>query len=274
MVWHTHMLNPRAYLEDCIRTGRRALWLGGLPWATVNAAIDNTTFAYNAQEAAKTRWERATGLQWENTECPMTKQVSCPSCTTTLDVPWTTWNPSTPEPTDADFAGSGYGDGDLRTICPSCSYLITKDGLCAVKFINDAKKLLSEKVPMAGTVLTFQTGIPSVLKPDEGHYTFPNHLLLRNLREETLLEIFGKGRSVTMDDVRGLVEELLEDLEPLDDLIDVVDRPQKPRFLLRYSRMAVRKMFGRYNGNHSALGLDLVPAVVRQSAFIDKMFKV
>ena len=38
MVWHSHMLNPRAYLEDCLRNGQMHMWrtaLCGKRWRTV-----------------------------------------------------------------------------------------------------------------------------------------------------------------------------------------------------------------------------------------------
>lgn len=40
MVWHSFMLNPRTYLEDCLRFGMMGLWKTGLPWKAVDAVID------------------------------------------------------------------------------------------------------------------------------------------------------------------------------------------------------------------------------------------
>ena len=55
MVFHSHMLNPRNFLEDCIRFDARGLWARGMPWAEVNQAID-TRFDYNVSEATKAAW--------------------------------------------------------------------------------------------------------------------------------------------------------------------------------------------------------------------------
>lgn len=46
MVWHAYMLNPRAYLEDCIRHGRMAIWNVEMPWRVVAECIDSETFEY------------------------------------------------------------------------------------------------------------------------------------------------------------------------------------------------------------------------------------
>ncbi|KAJ8114085.1 hypothetical protein ONZ43_g4990 [Nemania bipapillata] len=54
MVWHAHMLNPRAYAEDCMRRGLRELWHLGMPWQLVNDAID-TDFNYNVSHECMAR---------------------------------------------------------------------------------------------------------------------------------------------------------------------------------------------------------------------------
>jgi hypothetical protein len=88
MVWHSFMLNPRSYLEDCVRFGLKDLWATGMPWTAVNAAID-TRFNYSAPEEAKINFA-LTGHEWENEQDPMTKILSCPRCSQDLEVPWTT----------------------------------------------------------------------------------------------------------------------------------------------------------------------------------------
>ncbi len=89
MVWHSFMLNPRNYLEDCIRYGLKDLWATGMPWNAVNAAID-TTFNYTVPEEARTNFSEATSHKWDNAEDSLTKDLYCPKCTQQLEVPWTT----------------------------------------------------------------------------------------------------------------------------------------------------------------------------------------
>jgi hypothetical protein len=89
MVWHAFMLNPRNYIEDCIRFGLIDLWSTGIPWPAVNAAID-TSFNYNIPEAGKAAFVSQTGHNWSNEEDSLTKKLLCPRCNQQLDIPWTT----------------------------------------------------------------------------------------------------------------------------------------------------------------------------------------
>jgi hypothetical protein len=90
MVWHAFMLNPRNYLEDCIRYGLKDLWATGMPWQAVNASID-TKFNYDVPEDGVASFMRATGHNWNNADDPRTKMIICPRCTQQLDIPWTTF---------------------------------------------------------------------------------------------------------------------------------------------------------------------------------------
>lgn len=90
LVWHAHMLNPRIYLEDCLRHDHAALWTSGMPWAIVNAAIRGPTFEYVVSEACVAHWTSRTNLAWRNEDDPDTKEIKCPSCDATVSVPWTT----------------------------------------------------------------------------------------------------------------------------------------------------------------------------------------
>jgi len=61
MVWHSYMLNPRAYLEDCVRLGRMALWYTKMPWSAVAKCINPSTFAFEAGAVAEGSFTRLTG---------------------------------------------------------------------------------------------------------------------------------------------------------------------------------------------------------------------
>ena len=61
MVWHAYMLNPRAYLEDCVRLGRMALWYTKMPWSQVAERIDPSTFAFETDAATEENFTRLTG---------------------------------------------------------------------------------------------------------------------------------------------------------------------------------------------------------------------
>jgi len=89
MVWHSFILNPRSYLEDCIRFGLKDLWQTGMPWTAVNAAID-TNFNYVVSGEGIAAFVRDTGHAWNNAEDNQQKTLFCPRCTQQLDIPWTT----------------------------------------------------------------------------------------------------------------------------------------------------------------------------------------
>lgn len=90
MVWHAFMLNPRNYLEDCIRFGLNNVWSSGMPWAAVNAAID-VNFNYIVPGSAQVSFIGTTGHNWDNAEDSMTRQLNCPRCSNVLEIPWTTF---------------------------------------------------------------------------------------------------------------------------------------------------------------------------------------
>jgi hypothetical protein len=89
MALHTHMLNPRRFLEDTIRDGFHSLWASGMPWHLINQAID-TDFNYTTSADAKSAWISLTGRSWENADDALTEQLSCPYCSVQYNVPWTT----------------------------------------------------------------------------------------------------------------------------------------------------------------------------------------
>ena len=89
MVWHTFMLNPRDYFQDCVRFNLRNTWATGIPWAAVNEAID-ADFNYDIPEAGKIAFTNSTGRQWDNTEEGPLKFVECPKCDSQNEVSWTT----------------------------------------------------------------------------------------------------------------------------------------------------------------------------------------
>ncbi|KAB8360599.1 hypothetical protein FH972_024337 [Carpinus fangiana] len=109
MVWHAFMLNPRSYLEDCLRQGMMRFWHYGLPWAAIDASLDESE-VYDPGSNARFNFHKMTGnMAWQNTICAVEMRVGCPSCrfssmptfpqwlenedlntSTTQPVPWTT----------------------------------------------------------------------------------------------------------------------------------------------------------------------------------------
>ena len=155
MVWHAHLLNPRDFLEDCIRYGKLNLWTTGLPWAAIDSCIDNDSFEYSASDQARAKFESLTGLRWDSLNDSHQARLECPCCHRQVHSPWTTcttirdWQGSS-----AGELGHGFTDRDFEIRCPSCSLQLTHDVLRAQKFREDTKALISKDLPMPGTLLS------------------------------------------------------------------------------------------------------------------------
>lgn len=277
MVWHAHMLNPRAFLEDTLRCGLSSFWASGMPWRLVSAAID-TDFNYNVSDATKAAWVAKTGRNWDNVEDGARKTLRCPSCQAQISPAWTTCgqddNPkSVPGPS---LIGKGYGDGEFLYKC-DCGTQINKTLLSVAKFVKDVQSLIIDQSTMPGTILDPITGVPTNLysgpygPPDSR--TFPNRLVKRLVVQiGDLIKPGGMESSPTMDDVREMIEQKL--IKP-----DEIRKIEEIKFSGRYrlpvsAKICVRKMMSRYWENFSPFALDLVGAVMRQGIFTGKMHQI
>jgi DNA-directed RNA polymerase subunit RPC12/RpoP len=281
MVWHAHMLNPRVYLEDCMRYGLKEMWTAGMPWDLVSNAID-TRFNYTASEDCVRAWENITGRRWDNSEDSVTKPLKCPACSELHEVPWTTCGmPEHDTKSDSGIVGEGYGDGKFSYVCYRCGSLINREFLEVAKFVKDVQGLLTKTCPMPGTILDFRTGLPEGVPNyqtgrDMFERTFPNRLIQRHLRSPVLqLTTPGQDPPRTMESVRVLVEDAIRDQS----VIKRVDNIEGYAALGRYrlttrARISLRKMMSRYWGNSSPFSLELGGAVIRQAIFTEKMHKV
>ncbi|KFX91248.1 hypothetical protein O988_07832, partial [Pseudogymnoascus sp. VKM F-3808] len=220
MVWHSFMLNPRNYLEDCMRFGLRDTWYAGMPWAAVNDSI-NDSFYYEVTDAAKNKWTSATGRPWNNLDEASVKSMKCPRCSTLLSIPWTTasMEESARHNWDMNYAGQGYAEPDLLKSCPVCSLNVTHDILRVAKFKRDAEELLRSDYPMGGTVVPGKGGTPITLRdtePTKIPQSFPNRLIKEHLRSQILdLNSEGYGtrfcRTGNLIYVRSLIEQSVKD---------------------------------------------------------------
>ncbi|KAL8408363.1 hypothetical protein RB594_006972 [Gaeumannomyces avenae] len=273
MVWHAHMLNPRAFLEDMMRCGARDYWAAGMPWDLVSAAI-NPDFGYSVSDDAKARWTSLTGRQWNNVNDSMIKELPCPACSESAQVKWSTCGFSEDgKPrhiTDAaQLIGSGYGDGQFSHTCHGCGITINKELLSAAKFVRDTKALLAKSRPLPGTILDPVTGGPK-LEPAtaDAPRTYPNRLVKKGARADILDLIrpggAGDGTPPTMDDVRAALERTMADPARHQEATGQRRAPWA-------SRPFVRRAMRAYWHNFSPFALDLVGAVTRQSIFTAKM---
>ena len=284
MVFHSHLLNPHNFLEDCLRKGLRDFWQNGMPWNQVNAAIDGS-FAYNISDEDKARWVAQTGREWENASDSSTKTLKCPNkfCFSSFEIPWTTCDleetPKTPE--RPGLVGSGYGDGKFETRCPKCNLKVTKETLSVVKFSKDAEQCVLKQRPMPGTLLWPASGTPVVMLKRTGNKIdqrmFPNRMIQHVLRTQiqTLLESPDPENPPTMETVRKLIEtEALMKQSALKTIQGIETKGPGQAAVSRFSKVVIRKMMSRYWENFSPFALDLTGAVLRQTIFSEKMCKL
>ncbi|OAA43412.1 alpha-ketoglutarate-dependent sulfonate dioxygenase [Beauveria brongniartii RCEF 3172] len=277
MVMHTHMLNPRAFLEDCMRYGMNSFWATGLPWKLINDAIGDD-FAYNASADTQAIWVAQSGRSWLNQNDPLTKTLKCPYCPARYEAPWTTCgkDDSGNSYRSHDLIGEGYGDGKFSFVCMTCGRHNYKELLSVSKFLHDTSLLLTKSVPMPGTILSPQKGRPEVdvtrLRSENFARAFPNRMIRKVLRIQImeLIQLGGGHPHPTMDTIRLLIEQVLKNHSMVRSIDDIPTH--KPSYdLHRNSRLSTRKMMSRYWENLSPFALDLCSAVMRQGIFIDKM---
>lgn len=286
MVWHAYMLNPRAYLEDCLRYGRMPLWHTPMPWKTAAECINSETFAFEASPDARASFEGLTGHTWDNLAGTSAKAVRCSKCNAEAFTPWTTCIDNAPRENIADYSilevsidemlasGKGYCDADFFHLCPECQEIMTHDTLRVGKFCNDVKKLLRDDVPMAGTVLG-QKGIPWVAFDKRDIETeacgMPNMLFKKGLGKLVIegKDEKGQQRPETIEAIKDLVEYAIKDKSYMRQV-----RSSWASQIPRAERIAIRKMMSRYWDNSSTFALDLVGAIIRQGSFIEKMHNI
>ncbi len=156
MVWHSYMLNPRDFLEDCVRYQKMNFWREGLPWAAINDCINNDSFEYVASEKARQLFESETGYAWDSLHDPPNITLDCPGCNRSLSVPWTTCSAGSTWTNRFGVTGQGITEKDFVARCASCNVSSDHDLLRAQKFRKDVQRLLLKDVPMPGTILSIE----------------------------------------------------------------------------------------------------------------------
>lgn len=272
------MLNPRSFLEDCLRCGLSSFWATGMPWSAVSAVID-ADFSFNASEQAKAFFVANTGRNWDNVEDSQTKAIKCPACQTSLEIPWTSCGKKemAKSPFQPGLIGNGYGDGELLWSCRGCAARIDKKFLSVAKFARDAQSLVVNSITMPGTVLEPVQGMPKSIPGDSRHTYYPRTFPNRMIQKKLIVQIAelirpGMATTPTMETVRDLVQQVLADGQVLR---QIEGRPAVGRArLLPDAKICVRKMMSRYWENFSPFALDLGGAVMRQGIFTAKMFQI
>lgn len=298
------MLNPRAFLEDCIRYGKVKFWRTGLPWAAIDSCIDNTTLEYSGTKKAKKDFKSELGFSWNSMKDSTSVAIPCPNCDRIQTCPWTTCDASFFLGRSDDDLGRGFADKDFELRCTTCKVTISHEALRMRKFRKDMQNLMLGNVAMPGTILavngkkayrflataikinifcslgissliaeTKQSGFGSKkdlikggLALDERSVLFPNLLIHEGLSTD-LLSCTDIRKYKTISDIRAEFEGALRQKSLLRkaSITDNLNTSEK---------IAVRRMLSRYWDNSSPFALDLVGAVIRQGSFIEKMHSI
>ncbi|KIW06818.1 uncharacterized protein PV09_02498 [Verruconis gallopava] len=270
MVWHSYLLNPRCFFEDCFRYQKLDFFATPFPLAAIDRCIDLVTFEFKPTEQAVANFISKTGLNWDNLEDPSTLAVMCGACKKSSEVPWTfdsQWSASSKEMT----RGSGFADASFMTTCENCKTPLDHDHLRVVKFLNDMDLLVMSDVPMPGTLLT-PDGVPEAptgtsFNLGKPYNNFPNTLIKAGLQKDLQSKIM-KSPKWNVEDIRHAIEEALKDQGLIRSTMGYRTR------VLMQERNAIRKMMSRYWYNSSPFALDLTGAVIRQGSFINKMHDI
>ncbi|KAE8146186.1 hypothetical protein BDV25DRAFT_143950 [Aspergillus avenaceus] len=268
MVWHAHMLNPRAYLEDCLRNGAMAVWSAGFPWEVINSCIDDQTMEYKAGPTAEAYFQQRTGLPWDNLQGSQTKCLDCPRCGQQVSVQWTqAWISL---PLSRAFKSSyGFADKEFEKSCRNCNFRINHERLKIDKFRKDVQLLWSSTFPMPGTFCDVR-GVPraaTVSDRRQRQSMFPNRLLRAMYDSIYQLTDPQTNECTTMKALRDQLQSQMKNR-------DVMRKANPDSFLLSLlpeEKVAFRRMMSRYWDNFSPFALDLVGAVIRQGTFVQKM---
>jgi hypothetical protein len=283
MVWHSYMLNPRAFAEDCLRMGKMDFWAQGMPWEAINFVINPHTLEYSPPAGAMQAFEGMTGRKWNNLDDSDTKRVTCPKCRALLDVPWCSPREKKSDGVQYELStilegGNGYAESDFKFTCKGCSNVLNHKYLELVKFKNDVEMLASQDIPMPGTFLSMR-GLPERVKLTSGasNALFPNQLIKKFMLKE-IVELGQHGNSggnLSLDKVKELIEPAVKSANNARNdkfggllTIKVNGRPVKANLVSKGARISVRRMMSRYYGNASPFALDLVGAVIRQGQFV------
>jgi hypothetical protein len=276
MVWHSFVLNPRVYLEDCMRLSRHKLWHTPFPWKLINESIDSETFEYSPGDKSSTAFEKSTRLQWyaEN-DHTNTKVLPCPRCRNSVTVPWTRVpdSPSARTITAYLTEDTGFAGKDFQDFCLKCDLVITHEKLRVAKFINDVEAVHISERPLPGTILSTR-GVPQKAENSKHVGThdpfFPNRIVekLPEFHYNALREDMAR---LSIETLKHRFQGVMNTPEK----VKTVNSDQyKPDLVAKDSKIAVRKVLSHYWDNSSSFSIDLVGAVIRQGGFIQKMKKI
>ncbi|ETN37885.1 uncharacterized protein HMPREF1541_07508 [Cyphellophora europaea CBS 101466] len=254
MVLHSHMLNPRDFLQDCLRYRLLSLWKAGFPWDYIGFNVDPDTFKYKPPQACLDRYQECFSAKWDNVEEGSPATVICPNCAMSIEIPWT----------DLYAGGSARREkGNMHLSfnmsCACCRQSITQQELVMARFREDLLDLRKLSDVMPGTLLTGNGLIPTSYAENISlGRPLPRvfNAWLQSEHGEAILNDLLKSPGMGLDALQTKVRKA----------IDLEDESSRA-----VMAVSLKRMVGRYYQNPSPFSLDLVGAVIRQGTFVNKM---
>jgi Glycine-rich domain-containing protein-like len=259
MVLHSYILNPHAFLEDCLRCGGVALWKVGFPWDLLARIISPGNLKYQPSEATRRAFEKRTNLDWDPATSEIETSFQCTHCSKSVAVAWANLY-------SEQFSQMEKGNTRMTFIitCPGCQVQLRQDSLSKARLRADLNALLKDDVVMPGTLLSVDGLIPTfggTSHDSLGSSTvLLNKILCEGLGQQIIEEIDKGG---TNDSVASaLMNTLTHGHAGSDGASEKIPPALKT---------AARQMTAVYDRNFSPFAMDLVGAVIRQGVFIEKM---
>jgi hypothetical protein len=258
MVLHSYMLNPRDFLQDCLRRGSLSLWKAGFPWAVVEENVDAVTFSYTAPPAAVTVFETACGIKWDLVASEVA-EVRCPFCSVAQSVPWVELYSG-----ENDHSEKGNTKMPFRAPCSACGQTMSQATLILARLRKDLLALKDDGTPVPGTLLARNGRALSSYVHDHtvsDRQPFLLNDLLKSRSNDVVSDALSNG--LKNGDAESTMNKFREDLEQK---IASSEEASQPAMTI-----ALKRLMAKYYQNSSPFALDLVGAVLRQGTFVTKM---
>ncbi|KAG9012488.1 hypothetical protein FRB94_005805 [Tulasnella sp. JGI-2019a] len=251
MIWHTYMLSPRIYQEDCLRMHPGLRRIGSFPLLQMCSTIDAETLLPRPPALSRAfAFQSFTGESFDpptRTVFEDTVTIYCPSCLKGIGVPW------------VSHAGNGYAQRGFSTLCDvdgGCNMEFDHETLGVRKFYQDMEKCMlnPDTQFLANTLVDYKRGIPipSLAKSLTG-------LVLKISPESRFNaqrpEVLGDQLGWKMADVEKICRAGYQSDR---------NRPDVP------TPKALNIILAPYRYPES-FSIDLTSAVLRQMSFIEKM---
>ncbi|KAI0051192.1 hypothetical protein FA95DRAFT_1628258 [Auriscalpium vulgare] len=256
MVWHSYMLNPGSFADDC---SRHKLLMPLDALLTLSKHFFFQVLVELGDMNKLTPSDTCTGKWYADTGTPfdylrathiLTHQVlQCPVCETAIKALY------------LDGNGTGYAQHKFSVKCPACDFVITKDKLAVFRFTSDLSLDLNSETVRASLGLGIY--LPGTLR---SNVLIEQEVIGRAVKEQILtaapFKPTGTGPNAKPKSALGMAEDVGWDWGRIKKVVE-------PKLKFQTSVDGPR-IFACYH-DQRLFSVELVGAVLRQGSFIKKM---